>query len=111
MIRARTVLKADVFYYLKKGRESAVKGSELAEILYLKNDREIRLIIRELIAEGVPIASSVYPPYGYYIVKTKEEAEDYLRVLKSRLVQDAYRRRDFKRAARAILEPEQMELL
>lgn len=85
--------------YRHWGRESAIKGREIAAILGLRDDRQIRMIIRDLIKSGVPIASSTEEPAGYYIATGKEETEEYIRVTRSRLVQDAYRLRDFKRAS------------
>jgi len=108
---ANHTLKTDVRSLLKYGRENAVTGKELAKTLGYPNDRVIRQTIRELIADSVPIASSVNPPCGFFIIKNPEEATKYLSVLRSRLVEDAYRRRDFKRASRVILDPYQMALL
>lgn len=104
-------LKRDVRSLLKYGRENAVTGKELAKILGYPNDRVIRLAIRELIADRVPIASSTVNPSGYFITKTEDEATKYLAVLRGRLVEDAYRRRDYKLASRVILDPYQMSLL
>jgi len=104
-------LKADVRSLLRYGKENARKGKDFARLLGFKDDRLVRLVIRELIEEGLPVASSVTPPLGYFIASSLDEARDYMKVLKSRLVQDAYRRRDFKIAAREILQPCQLELL
>ncbi len=51
-------LKAEVQKVLSRheGPERAITGKELASIFGRKDDRAIRLIIRELIAEGVPVA-------------------------------------------------------
>jgi len=104
-------LKVEVKSLLGRGKANAITGKGLAKILGYPNDRLIRLAIRGMIADGVPIASSVNPPFGYYIARTPEEVNEYLRVLRSRLIQDAYRRRDFKMAAREILDPYQMILV
>ena len=104
-------LKQEVRYLLRYGKEKARTGKELAKILGFNNDRLIRLVIRDLIAEGLPVASSVTPPLGFFIASSLDEARDYMRVLKGRLVQDAYRRRDFKLASRKILQPHQMALI
>lgn len=104
------ILRAEVHDLLRYGRKNARPGKEFADLLGFSNDRSVRQAIRFLIAEGVPIASSVTRPHGYFIVNSQDEATDYLKVLKSRLVNDAYRRRDFQRAAREILHPSQMEL-
>lgn len=103
-------LSSDIQKLLGYGRKYARTGKDLAKALGFKDDRLIRYAIRELIAQGLPIASSVTPPYGYYIVTTHEEAQNYIRVLQSRLVEDAYRRRDFKLAARDKLQPGQLVL-
>jgi len=97
---------------LHRGKTRAITGKELAQILGEPNDRMIRKEIRELIADGHPIASSTEKPYGYFVIDTPEEAEQYLRQLKSRLVKDAYRRRDFKKAAaKALNKEKQLALL
>lgn len=104
-------LKTDVRRLLQYGKEKARTGDSLARLLGYKGDREVRMAIRELIADGLPVASSVTPPYyGFYIANTIDEANDYLRVMRKRLVKDAYRRRDFKLAARNILQPGQLGL-
>ena len=74
-------------------------------------ERRARLIIRELIEDGYPIASSVKPPYGYFIAQTREEVREYADGLKARGIEDIIRRRDFLRASRAILQPEQMKMV
>jgi hypothetical protein len=104
-------LKADIMALLKKGRMNAIKGCELAKTLGFNDDRTIRLAIRELIRENTPIAAStgskkvledgteVIEPPGYFIAESRLEADTYLSVMKGRLIEDALRRRDFKRAA------------
>jgi len=109
-IETKTDLKKAILYELKRGNLNALPGRILAQRLGFKDDRRIRLAIRELIAEGYPIAASVSPPMGFFITQDKKEAGRYLSDLKSRLVADAYRRRDFKIAARAILQPEQLTM-
>ncbi len=104
-------LKAEVRSLLHYGKKNARTGQELAKVLGFRDDRLVRHAIRKLIAEGLAIASSVTPPLGYFIASSLDEANDYMKVLKSRLVNDAYRRRDFKLAAREILQPYQPELL
>jgi len=96
---------------LHRGKHRAITGKELAELLGDMNDRMIRKEIRELIAEGHPIASSTENPYGYFLAETPQEVEQYLKQLKNRLVEDAYRRRDFKKAARILSKEKQLALL
>jgi len=103
-------LKDEIIRRLKRGKPNALPGRLLAQRLGFKDDRQIRIAIRELIAQGYPIASSVSPPMGFFIAQDRMEAVQYLSDLKGRLVEDAYRRRDFKIASRAILQPEQLAL-
>jgi len=97
---------------LHRGKARAITGKELAQVMGAPDDRLIRKEIRELIAEGNPIASSTEKPYGYFLVETQDEADDYLGSLKGRLVEDAYRRRDFKAAsANSLNKEKQLALL
>ncbi len=100
-------LKAEVQKVLSRheGPERAITGKELASIFGRKDDRAIRLIIRELIAEGLPVASLTDRPYGYFVVTNRQQAEDYALSIKGRLINDALRRRDFRRAADLYLTP------
>ena len=88
-----------------EGQSQAITGRELAFMLGLRDDRQARLAIRELITEGFPIASSTESPAGYFIVTTRQEAEQYALSIRSRLIEDAIRRRDFRRAADQYLTP------
>ena len=99
--------RADVLRILNGhvGRGSAIKASELAYAFGLSDDRHVRQLIRELIKDGYPIAASVSEPMGYYIVATRAEADEYMAGLRSRLIEDALRRRDFKKAAGCWFEP------
>lgn len=81
-----------------RGLNRAITGKELAMLIGDPDDRHIRVGIRELIASGIPIASSTKLPYGYYITETLQEANAYMQSLRNRLIEDALRRRDFKRA-------------
>ena len=92
-----------------EGQAQAITGRELAAIFNLRDDRRVRLAIRELITEGVPIASSTES--GYFIVSTRQEAEQYAQSIRSRLIQDAIRRRDFRRAADQYLTPAEQGIL
>ena len=107
-IETKIDLREAILYQLQRGKQNALPGRILAQRLGFKDDRRIRLAIRELITEGYPIASSVSPPMGFFIAQDRIEATQYLSDLKGRLVEDAYRRRDFKIAAKAILQPEQL---
>ena len=104
-------LKNQIVFHLRYGKENARTGAKIAKFLKFKDDRPIRLFIREMIAEGVPIASSVGKHPGYFIVSTQEEAEEYSKVLLDRLVADGRRRKDFRIAARKHLNPHQLDLI
>ncbi|MAF43087.1 MAG: hypothetical protein CMI54_02810 [Parcubacteria group bacterium] len=97
-------MRDKVISILQHGRDKAIRGSEIAHRLGCKNDRQVRLAIRALIAEGYPIASTTESPFGYFIVTDKQEAEVYAQTLRSRLIEDATRRRDFLRSAGRHLE-------
>ena len=107
MVATNGTLKADVKSLLRYGKENARTGKEMARVLGFRDDRMVRLVIRELIADGMPMASS---GVGYFIATTPDEATEYMQNLKSRLVEDANRRKDFMIAARAILQPGQIPL-
>ena len=83
----------------RPGRPNAITGESLAYMFNHKSDRSIRLAIRELIKDGWPVASSTEAQAGYFIVTSYAEARQYADSIKSRLIEDAIRRRDFRRAA------------
>jgi len=82
---------------LHRGRDQAITAKELARFLN-EEDRTIRKEIRALISQGAPIASTTQFPYGYFLTETMVEAHEYMQSLRNRLIEDALRRRDFKRA-------------
>ncbi|KKL60062.1 hypothetical protein LCGC14_2209090 [marine sediment metagenome] len=88
----------------REGHSQAIKARDLAELLRC-DERKVRLMIRELIREGLPVASSTEALAGYFIVATRQEAEQYAGSVRSRLIEDALRRRDFRRAADQYLTP------
>ena len=95
----------------RTGRDRAITGRELASMFGHRDDRKIRLTIRELIAEGIPVASATQPPLGYFLVNTWAEARQYQASLKARLVEDAIHRRDFSRSAALYLKPAEQGIL
>ena len=92
-------IKAYLKYLLEKhiGQANAITAKNLSEILD-GDERHVRVFIRELIAEGLPVASTTKLPYGYFIVESLEEAKQYAASIRRRLIEDAYRRRDFNRS-------------
>jgi len=109
-IAERQELREQLLRYLRRGRANARTGAELARLCGYNDDRQVRRIIRAMIAEGIPVAASTGTPAGFYIADSRKEVEAYLQDLRGRLLEDATRRRDFKRAARPILQPEQLPL-
>lgn len=85
-----------------EGKENAIKRRELRQLLNYKDDRQMRLIIRELIAEGLPVISTTS---GYYIPLNQQELRDGIAFLKAYLIEDAKRMRDLKRAGSLWLTP------
>lgn len=109
-METETSLRDSIIDLLHRGRDNAVKGEVIARYFGYKNDRLIRLTIRELIKDGVPILSSVHPPYGYYIADNATDIKEHLGVLKHRALEDLRRYRDLKRAGKNILQPHQLSL-
>ncbi len=93
------------------GRKAARTGNDLASAYGYSDDRYIRVMIRELIGEGVPIASAVSPPLGFFIAQNEYEAAEYIRVLKARIWEDEDRLRDFLKACTEFSLPEQLALV
>lgn len=87
-----------------RGRANAITNSALADMIGI-HERSAQLLIRKLITEGIPITSSTYFPAGYFIVETWKEVEEYAGSIKGRLIEDAIRRRDFRRSAALYLKP------
>ena len=90
-------LKSKVEYVLERhiGSQNPIKAGELARMFNFRDDREIRLAIRELIADGIPIVSD---SSGYFIADHYSQVEEYTRSLRSRVINDALRMRDVKKS-------------
>ena len=82
---------------IHRGRSRAITAKRIAELVDAE-ERFVRVKIRSLISEGWPIASVTEKLAGYFLVETIEEANNYAQNLRNRLIEDALRRRDFKRA-------------
>lgn len=114
-------LKVELRHILERhiGRDRAIPGRELAKMLGHHDDRQIRLSIRELIKDGLPIAAATERkenglkklPAGYFLASTWEEARAYAEGEKSRLIEIALRRRDFNRGAALYLKPAEQRRL
>ena len=103
----RVQLLADVRAILQshRGKRNAIQGTELARALHMPDDRSVRIVIRDLIHDGLPVASSTVEPAGYYLVANGEEAAEYLAVLDSRAREDEARKRDFEKACKDLAVP------
>ena len=86
-----------------KGRAQAITARELSHMTG-QDDRKVRLVIRDLITNGLPVASSTEFPGGYFVVSTWEEVRQYAKSIRNRLIEDAIRRRDFNRSAALYLQ-------
>ena len=104
-------LKQEVRQLLRTGKAKARTGKDLARFLGFREDRAVRQVIRELIADGLPVISSVHPPYGYYIADNPEEVTEHLGELRHRALEVLGRYKDLKLASREILQPHQMALI
>jgi len=74
-----------------------IKAKELALRLGT-NERMVRRLVRDLIAQGNLIASSMEAPYGYFIPQDEKAIQRYSRQLKSRIREIAGRLTDFDRS-------------
>ncbi len=88
-----------------EGRANAITRRELRELLNYHDDRQLRLMIRELIAEGLPVISCTEQPAGYYLPLTWDELKIGQLTIKSYLIEEAKRLRDLKRAGALWLTP------
>lgn len=67
--------------YIPKGKENAVKCSQLAKI-FKCNEREITASVNSLRNDGVIICSGVK---GYYIPRDDEDIKNFVRQMRSRV--------------------------
>lgn len=107
---AKSDLRNGILHYLSIGKPKAITGSFLALLLGHKSDRAIRLMIRDLIDDGLPIAASVDKPKGYYLASDKREAQEYIQLMQDRIREDALRLKSFKMATLNIRVPEQIKM-
>ena len=74
-----------------QGKERAITVSELQQVIG-RSTRTIRAAIARLVTEHrVPIASTVHPPYGFYLITSAEEAKECLAQYWSRVEEVAKR--------------------
>ncbi len=95
---------------LGTGIGNARKKTELAGTMELR-EWELRGAVRELIKQGLPVASSSdCNRGGYFIASTHEEVDITISELKSRIAHLQERITEFQVAARAINRPGQLPL-
>ena len=82
-----------------RGSQNPITGKEIAECLGARDTREIRNKILELTHDGLPVASSVTKPFGYYVCETVAEMDSYSSVLKSYMREIAIHRWRFINAS------------
>lgn len=74
-----------------QGKDRAITVGELQQLVPLST-RTIRAAIARLVTEHrVPIASTVHPPYGFYLITSAEEAKECLAQYWSRVEEVAKR--------------------
>ena len=74
-----------LFKILPSGKENAVPGWKLVEILGLKDLRDLTQLVERERRDGSPICASTGAEKGYYLADGPEELEDYLRSLNQRV--------------------------
>ena len=73
------------FKILPSGKENAVPGWKLVEILGLKDLRDLTQLVERERRDGSPICASTGAEKGYYLADGPEELEDYLKSLNRRV--------------------------
>lgn len=74
-----------------RGKDQAMTVCDLQRLVPIST-RKIRATIAKLVTESrVPIASTVHPPYGFYLITTEDEAKDCLAQYWSRVEKVAKR--------------------
>ena len=74
-----------LFKILPSGKENAVPGWKLVEILGLKDLRDLTQLVERERRDGSPICASTGAEKCYYLADGPEELEDYLRSLNRRV--------------------------
>ncbi len=90
-----------------RGKVNAIKLRILAHEFGLKDDRKIRIAIKELNEQGYPIVTSTEPPMGVYWAVSQSELDEYRANLISRLTSLKERIEDVEKMR---IEPQQMRM-
>lgn len=99
----KTIEMEKMLWELISGSSQPVKAGILAQRLST-SIRMVRRLIRDLIAQGHLIASSMEAPYGYFVPKDEEEKRHYRNQLLSRIKHILGRLKDFDRATAEKIE-------
>lgn len=75
-----------------RGRDFPIDKKRLARMVG-HNERQVRLIILDLIEDGLPIVSTSEPPAGYFLATSHKEAEEYTLSLQTRIEHLSHRRK------------------
>lgn len=103
-------MKGQILFQLAKGKAHATPGKLLAQRLGVKDTRQIRLSIIDLIEEGYPICSSTQKPYGYFLAENKVEIQQSLEQLRSYIIQLARHYKYLRKSAKHFVEEKQLSL-
>ena len=99
----KTIEMEKMLWEFISGSSQPVKAKILAQRLNTSM-RMVRRLIRDLIAQGHLIASSMEAPYGYFVPKTEEEKRHYRNQLLSRIKHILGRLKDFDKATAEKIE-------
>lgn len=99
----KTIEMEKMLWEFISGSSQPIKTKILAQRLNTSM-RMVRRLIRDLIAQGHLIASSMEPPYGYFVPKTEEEKRHYRNQLLSRIKHILGRLKDFDKATAEKIE-------
>ena len=94
-----------------QGRARAITRREIKNMLGYQNDRQLRLIIAEIRAEGLPVLFATNKPAGYYVPATWEELRAGLDSFRSYIIDLCIQRARIKKAGELSLYSSKQGLL
>ena len=108
-------MKDQVKHILERhqGRHSAITRRELRRLLELdiKEDRQLRLTIAELRAEGFPILFATSFPQGYYLPESLKELREGMDKARSYIISECIVLRNYKVLGRQYLAGEKQGVM
>jgi len=96
--KPKTLEMEKMIWGFLSGSSKPIKARILAQRLDV-GERTVRHLIRDLIAQGFLIASTMDPPYGYFVPRTERQRRRYRAQLLSRIKKIAWRLSDFDKIA------------